>query len=383
MRTTGDQQLLKRINRSVLLRLVRGQPGLSRARLAQHSGLTKSTVSVLVRELVDERWLSEASAPVAADGLGRPSTPLRINDQARVLLGVEIGVHQLRVVAVSLTGLVLDHIQVPLQDKDVDVVCHQTTTMVQQAWRKLADRGLVLSGVGICLPGAIDEGAGLVRFAPNLGWRDVPFFALLRQALSGVGVPATNLHLHNDADAAALGEYEFAEGNGVASQALIFVSCDVGVGAGIVLNDHLFTGARGMAGEIGHSIMEVGGALCSCGRRGCAETFIGAHALRTPDGTQRAGVALGVLIQNLDVMFNPHVVVLGGQSCSDHPTLLATASETAAHYAESAGVTAPEVRAARYGILAAAVGAAAVAWHHHLRPMQQRIERPVTELEPA
>ena len=127
MRTTGDQQLLKRINRSVLLRLVRGQPGLSRARLAQHSGLTKSTVSVLVRQLLDEGWLSEASAPVAADGLGRPSTPLRINDQTRVLLGVEIGVHRLRVVAVSLTGLVLDNIQVPLQDRDVDAVCHQTT----------------------------------------------------------------------------------------------------------------------------------------------------------------------------------------------------------------------------------------------------------------
>ena len=383
MRTTGDQQLLKRINRSVLLRLVRGQPGLSRARLAQNSGLTKSTVSVLVRELLDEGWLSEASAPVAAGGLGRPSTPLRINDQARVLMGVEIGVQQLRVVSVSLTGQVQDTVQVPLQDKDVQVVCRQTTTLVQQAWRTLADRSLVLSGVGICLPGAIDEVAGLVRFAPNLGWRDIPFFAMLRQALCSAGVPASSLHLHNDADAAALGEYEFADGDGAGSQALIFVSCDVGVGAGIVLNDHLFTGARGMAGEIGHSIMEVGGALCSCGRRGCAETFIGARALRAPDGAQRAGQALGVLIQNLDVMFNPHVVVLGGQSCSDHPTLLATASKTAAHFAESAGVTAPVVRAARYGILAAAVGAAAVAWHHQLRPVQQRVQPPVTQLELA
>ena len=70
-KTTGDQQLVKRINRSVLLRLLRAQPGLSRARLASQRGLTKSTVSALVRELLDENWLSQAHAPVAADGLGR------------------------------------------------------------------------------------------------------------------------------------------------------------------------------------------------------------------------------------------------------------------------------------------------------------------------
>ena len=72
MKTTGDQQLVKRINRSVLLRLVRGQPGLSRAQLATQSGLTKSTVGLLVRELVDDGWLAESST-VAAPGLGRPS----------------------------------------------------------------------------------------------------------------------------------------------------------------------------------------------------------------------------------------------------------------------------------------------------------------------
>ena len=381
MRTTGDQPLLKRINRSVLLRLLRGQPGLSRARLAHQSGLTKSTVSALVRELLDEHWLMEASAPVAAEGLGRPSTPLRINDQVRVLLGVEIGVQQLRVVTVSLAGQVQDTLELPLDGTEAASVCRQTTALVHQAWQTLSSHGLVLSGIGVCLPGAVDEAAGLVRFAPNLGWRNRPFLAMLKQSLDRAGVPSDSLHLHNDADAAALGEFEFADSD--ASQALIFVSCDVGVGAGIVLNDHLFTGVRGMAGEIGHSVLEVGGPLCSCGRRGCAETFIGARALATPGGVKRGGEALGVLIQNLDVMFNPHVVVVGGASCSNHPTLLDTATRVAAQYAHSAGVPPPSVRAARYGILAAAVGAAAVAWHHSLRPLQQRQEPAITHLEAA
>lgn len=367
MNTTGDQQLVKRINRSVLLRLLRAQPGLSRARLSQHSGLTKSTVSALVRELLAEHWLSEASAPVAQDGMGRPSTPLHINADVRVLIGVEIGVRQMRLVQVSLTGEVLASAGQPLASTQAQPVCAQAAQMVRQAWLALTRNHLQLSGVGVCLPGAIDEGSGVVQFAPNLGWRDVKFLAMLTRALAQAGLPEMGIHLHNDADAAALGEYEFAGGE--SEDPLIFVNCDVGVGAGIVLNDRLFTGARGMAGEIGHSIMQVDGALCSCGRRGCAETFIGARALDTAEGVERAASYLGVLIQNLDVMFNPRVVVLGGQSCSTHANLLEGAARSVQAYARSAGVPAPVVRGARYGLLAAAVGAAAVALHRYLRPM--------------
>ena len=85
-KTTGDQQLVKRINRSVLLRLLRHHSGLSRAQLAQESGLTKSTVSQLVRELIDEGWIAETGI-AAAKGLGRPSTPLRIDGSRRAMIG--------------------------------------------------------------------------------------------------------------------------------------------------------------------------------------------------------------------------------------------------------------------------------------------------------
>ena len=376
MKSKGDQQLVKRINRSVLLRLLRVQPGLSRARLADASGLTKSTVSALVRELLDGHWIREAGAPVASEGMGRPSTPLQIDGHSRVLVGVEIGVQRMRMVTVSLTGDVLDAHEQVLTSTDAASVCEQLTHNVRKAWRALAQSRLQLSGIGICLPGAIDEAAGLVRFAPNLGWRDLPFHAMVCQALAKAEVPEVAIYLHNDADAAALGEYEFATTTGNADP-LIFISCDVGVGAGVVLNDHLFSGARGMAGEIGHSIMQVDGELCSCGRRGCAETFIGARALDRPDGIERAARYLGVLIQNLDVMFNPRLVVVGGQSCSDHPALLDSAIRIVAQYADTAGVPAPRVQGARYGLQAAAVGAAAVAWHHYLRPVRSGSNLPL------
>jgi predicted NBD/HSP70 family sugar kinase len=377
MKAKGDQQLVKRINRSVLLRLLRDQPGLSRARLAQASGLTKSTVSALVRELLNEHWLHEADAPVASDGMGRPSTPLRIDSRRRVLIGMEIGVQQMRLVTVSLTGEVLGSSEQPLHSPDAQAACRQFAQTMEQAWQDLNRRQLLLSGLGVCLPGAIDESSDLVRFAPNFGWRDLPFLGMLRQALAQVGVREVDLHLHNDADAAALGEYEFAAIGD--ADPLIFVNCDVGVGAGIVLNNHLFTGVRGMAGEIGHSIMQVDGELCSCGRRGCAETFIGARALGSNAGIERALHYLGMLIQNLDVMFNPRVVVVGGQSCSDRPDLFDKAIRVVARYAQSSGLPPPQVRGARYGLLAAAVGAAAAAWHHCLRSLQSGSRLPLRQ----
>ncbi len=367
MKATGDLQLLKRINRSVLLRLIRSQPDLSRARLASLSGLTKSTVSALVRELLDEHWLSEAAAPVATQSMGRPSTPLNIDTTRRVLIGIEIAVDCLRVVCVSLSGVILTQTEAPLQDQRPEQACRQMGLLVQALCRQLQEKGLLLSGVGVCLPGAVDEALGIVRLAPNLGWRDVPFRSMVATEFAALGIPTAYIQLQNDADAAALGEYEFAGGSG--DDPLIFVNCDVGVGAGIVLNDRLFTGFLGAAGEIGHSILQVDGPLCSCGRKGCAEAFIGARALGRPRGLARAGQYLGVMLQNLDAMFNPHVIVVGGRSCIDHPALIETARSAQQAYAHAAGLQAPEVRAARFGVQAAAVGAAALVLHQFLRPL--------------
>ena len=391
MKTTGDQQLVKRINRSVLLRLIRGQPGLSRSQLAGQSGLTKSTVSSAVRELITEGWLTELgeTANTHTSGLGRPSTPLRINARGHGLVGVEVAVDCLRVVSVSLLGEVLWSVEAPLQDSQPPAVCRQAALLVAQANTQLAVRGVLLAGVGIGLPGAFDDTAGVVRFAPNLGWRNVDFVPQITGALRAAGVPSVPVHIQNEADTAALSEYEFAEGE--SQDALIFITCDVGVGAGIVLNDRLFTGAQGMAGEIGHTIIQLDGPLCSCGRRGCAEAFIGARALErdiardlgqgaSKSGKQgplgQAGRCLGVLIQNLCTTFNPGVLVMGGASCIRHPELVQIATDTLKAYAASAGMPLPVVRTARYGLLAAAVGAAALVLHQYLRPMHPRAQVP-------
>ena len=378
MNTIGDQQLVKRLNRSVLLRLLRAQPGLSRAGLASASGLTKSTVSLLVRELLDDGWLVEAGAH-AASGPGRPSTPLQISVRTRALVGVDIAVECVRVVCVSLQGDVLHAAEKPLRSLQPQHVCTQTARLVAQASRVVAARGLQLAGIGAGLPGAFDDATGMVRFAPNLGWRNLDVLPMMERALAAAAVQPVALYMQNDADVAALGEYEFAGNEGEGP--LIYVSCDVGVGAGIVLNDRLFIGSQGLAGEIGHTIMQVDGPLCSCGRRGCAEAFVGSRAVAGRGGLQRGGRMLGVLLQNLWTVFNPRTIVVGGKTCVGTPRLLQVALETLEGYAQIAGMPAPSVRPARHGLLATAVGAAALVLHQDLRPMQRRAAAARTRAE--
>lgn len=143
--------------------------------------------------------------------------------------------------------------------------------------------------------------------------------------------------------------------------------------AGIVLNDRLFTGRSGMAGEIGHSTLQIGGALCSCGRRGCAETFFGRKALERLPDPSIGGHYLGMVLHNLWTSFDPSAFVLGGPSCVRYPQLVKVAEAALQDAAQQAGMTAPPVRTARYGLWAPAVGAAALVLHLQLRPMHPRL----------
>jgi predicted NBD/HSP70 family sugar kinase/DNA-binding XRE family transcriptional regulator len=370
MKTTGDHHLVKRINRSILLRLVRAQPGLSRAQLAQESGLTKSTVGLLTKDLMDEGWLCEA-ASLASSGLGRPHTPLQIDTTKRALIGAELAVDQLRVVGVSLQGELLCTMQMPLTARQPAAVCSELAALVAQVYSELSGQGFAACGVGVALPGASDQTTGRVWFAPNLQWRQVDILPLLTHALFAAGVPAMPVYVDNDADTGALSEYEF--GTQSQQSALIFVACGLGIGAGIVLNDRLFTRVQGMAGEIGHSVMQIDGPMCSCGRRGCAETFIGAqaiaHSLTHVGNTDTAGEYLGVLLHNLWTTLSPRTLVLGGPSCIERPELVSRAQQVLQRYSQHTGMSLPQVYAARYGLLASAVGAAALVLHHYLRPI--------------
>ena len=387
MQVTGDQQLLKQLNRMAVVRQVSTQPGLSRAALADVLGLTKAGISLLVRALVDEGWLTESELLVTGE-VGRRATPLHLDPSRLALLGAELGVDEARVVATNLLGEVLDTRILTYEDPGDPTSCIRLAAL---ALAKLAKRlGRPVLGVGIGLHGAVDEALGLLHHAPHLGWRDVDVAGIVQAHTKGSPLDGLPLYMQNEANVAALGEFEF--GDQASTDPLIYLSIGYGVGAGVIVNDRLLTGLRGFAGEAGHAILQAGGPLCSCGRRGCADALIGLGALlgaelpshpaldrlfrRVVDGdpatcaaVDAAGRQLGVLLNNLWASFDPMAIVIGGPAVRLGDTLIEPARRVLGEYADAAMLTAPEIRTSRFGADVVAVGGAALARHRLTRPL--------------
>jgi predicted NBD/HSP70 family sugar kinase len=391
---TGDQRFIKHINRMALLRLLRAEPGLSRANLAQRSGLTRSTVSLLIKELIEEGWLVEDEAHVTG-APGRRPTPLGLDSRRIVLIGAELAPDAICVVSTSLRGDVLEASQAPLRSRQPDAACRQLVEMVTALSTRMARSGARLLGIGVGLPGAVDKRSGALQFAPNIGWRNVAIGPRLGDELVAAGLGGVPLYFHNEADLAAVGEVEF--GSRASDDPLVYVSCGVGVGAGIVLHGALLTGATGSAGELGHTTLVIDGEPCACGRLGCAEAYIGLRAVASAAGCvrggridrallrermaarhagtraafARAGGFLGVLLQNAWATFNPMVIALGGETITlGGKTFLDAASHVLNDVARRLGAPAPVLRPARHADRAAAVGGAAYALHAILHPHQ-------------
>ncbi|MDR7299807.1 putative NBD/HSP70 family sugar kinase [Pelomonas aquatica] len=390
----GSQQLLKVINRMALVRHLCAHPGLSRADLAGAVGLTKSTVSMLVRELIQEGWLAEREV-VATGDLGRRPTPLFIDPGRLLLLGAEVGIESVRVVATSLTGEIQASTVTHYSAGRSAKACIASLATALLKLRRQLDADQQVLGIGVGLPGGVNEARGVLHFAPNLGWRDVPFGALLSEKLQDSLLAGVPLFIQNEADVAALGEMEFNPAP--ASDPLLYVSINQGLGAGVIVGDRLLTGSRGFAGEVGHMVLQLNGPRCSCGRRGCAEALVATRAMlgrkeedgedatalrslsevrahlvdedpETLQAVSSAGRYLGVLLQNLATAYDPGCIVLGGAVVELGEPFLKPALATLNDYAAAANLTPPSVRTSRFGANAVAIGAAALARYRLTRP---------------
>jgi len=330
----GDQSVLKRLNRMAIVRHVKARPGVARGDLARLTGLAESTVSVLSKELIHEGWL-RASDSEASGGVGRRPKLLTLDPDRIAILGAEMGVDYLNVVACSLRGELLFSRMVDHQHGAVEASVQALAAHVAEARGAMLARRRRLLGLGVGVPGMVTAD-GLLRFAPAIGWRDAAVGQLLAAALREARCGDLPVSVLNDANAAALSEYVFGASRAISS--LVFLVLGYGVGAGIVLHDRLYLGHDGFAGEVGHTIVAPGGLPCACGRRGCAETLLSQKAVSRlatgrdepilhigelearlarrdealTRGAREYGGLLGLLVHNLVVLLNPEVVILGG-----------------------------------------------------------------------
>jgi predicted NBD/HSP70 family sugar kinase len=252
------------INRDIVLEIIRSQQPVARADLARASGLQPSTISAIVEQLINEKWVSEGA--MARRPRGRPSTLLSLND-AMVILVADVRPHQAIVALVDLNGRFLAREAVPL----VSEAARSVTKIVQcmQAMRTAhSDRSF--EGIGISMPGRVDPDTQRLLLAPNLKWGDYDIKGVIEQQMQ------LQVELANAANACLLSELWSGRLDGIRNAVLITVS--EGVGGAILANGQIITSRSGLAGEFGHSPIDPTGPVCGCGQRGCWEVFASSTA---------------------------------------------------------------------------------------------------------
>jgi predicted NBD/HSP70 family sugar kinase len=267
---TGDQEKIRKINKSIVLNMLRLHAPISRARVANITGLNRATVSNIVNVLIEEGLVLEGEQ--TDPRIGRPAVSLSLRPDGGAVIGVEIGVD---FIAILLTNFIAETIW----ETRVQIDSSQSQTTILTQAEQLIDRALLLArerhlrplGIGVGVPGLVHVQQGNLIIAPNLHWTNVPLRLMWNQRFH---LP---IYLENEANLAALGEYYFGIARNIDN--FIYLSAGIGLGGGIMMGGKLFHGGHGYAGEIGHIQRDPAGELCACGRVGCWETQVGPRAV--------------------------------------------------------------------------------------------------------
>ncbi|MDL1917698.1 ROK family transcriptional regulator [Chloroflexi bacterium CFX5] len=393
-KNTADQAFVRETNLSLVLRLIHNQSPVSRAQLAGITGLNKSTVSSLVDELIERRLVHEIGSNTG--GAGRPATLIEINPQAGIIIGVELGVDFISAAITDAMGqIVWRKMEDTRQEDGQEKMIAQTLRIVKEAMTAGKRKNHRILGLGLSTPGTVDINEGVLVFAPNLHWHNVPFAKIFSEQVK------VKVFVENDANAAAIAEHLF--GAARQCQDFLFVFAGVGIGGGLFLNGKLYRGRNGYAGEIGHSpiVAEPRQTICHCGNRGCWETYANQqsviqrvqtrlaakHASVIPQimeekntsltlsvirqaadiGDQEAiasfmeaGQAMGQGIAGLINIFNPEQVILGGPLSVAGRYLLPAIKETVASHAMPEINRQADIKVSAFGPDSSLIGAAAI-----------------------
>ncbi|WP_116245723.1 ROK family transcriptional regulator [Nocardiopsis sp. FIRDI 009] len=394
---TVSFQAVRETNLGVVLRTVRALAPCSRSAVASATGLNKTTVSSLVADLM-ARGLVRETGETAQPRVGRPGVLLALDDTSVAAVGLEVNVDYLSVIAVDLLTreLLSEHIPFDARSAGAEACARRVAEALRRTLGRPALQERTVVGIGIAVPGLIDTETGTVTRAPNLDWSGVPLRERVLALLRAAGADDVPVHVDNDANLGALAEYRV--GSFARTPDLVYVTGEVGIGAGVLSGGELLRGANGFAGEIGHVSVAPEGPECSCGRGGCLEALAGIEAIVracVPDlvpaaalsGTdvaelveatverassgdatavsalETAGTWLGRGLAALVNITNPRRVVLGGYFVPLGPWLLPSCRTAARE-----GVFAPDtggcgIELSDLGLSAAARGGAAAMIH--------------------
>ncbi len=301
----ASSEVIRDINRRIVLNLIRTRHPISRADLARVSGLQRSTVSLIVEQLIQEHWVLEG--PTGRLPRGRRPTFLRLNDE-RVIIAVDLRPSQTTVALADANGKFISQ-EIIVTSSDPQTAMDGLIASIQRIVG--LSRRKKIEGVGISLPGRYDHSVDRLVFAPNLKWRDVD----IRNPIAAA--TGLEVEVENAANACVLAAVWFDHMEECRN--LVVVTVSEGIGTGVWANGKLVRGLNGMAGEFGHVPLDPQGPACGCGGHGCWEVF----------GSNRAALRyyLDSGSQSADLSFQDLL------SRADHGyQLAAKALETMAHY---------------------------------------------------
>ncbi len=281
----GNRDLIKEINRNLVLNFIKSRGPIPRTEIARLSGLSPATVSGIIADFVASGLVHEMGEGESTGG--RRPVLLRLNHGAGFVVGVKLMEHAVTSALTDLDANVLHYRVTPLPAADSGQVGPEIIlpVIIQAIESTIAESGVERQrvwGIGVGMAGVVDGEAGVCRYSPFFGWRDVE---IARPIADHFGLP---VYLENDVNTLTIAEQWFGYGHGV--DHFVVVTVGRGIGAGIVTNGQFYRGALGGAGELGHITLTVDGPPCDCGKRGCLEALASDPAVVRQ---AKAAIALG------------------------------------------------------------------------------------------
>jgi len=400
---------MREMNLALVLNTLRKNKTVSRAEIARITGLQKATISNLVKELLDKEFVIELGVQVSQNQVGRPSSSLALNPEAGYIIGAEIGVDYIIVVATDFAANICEQHQENTRGylAPQEEILNRTIQIIKDIHERIAKHNRPIFGIGLGVPGLVNVHTGTLLFAPNLGWRDIPLCNLMEQTFT---LP---VYVDNEANLAALGETYFGAGQG--SDFVLYIVTGIGLGGGIVIDGKLLTGGAGFSGEFGHMTVEPAGLRCNCGNFGCWETVASQKAVfrrvreaittgnqsslteatwgdfnkltvnlvieAAEQGDQVAlhaleetGFWLGLGISNLINALNPKRIVIGGALSQAHNFFMPIIKDVVKQRALEWSSKNTDIVIAEYGIHSCVIGGVATIYHKVLNQPIEWIE---------
>ncbi len=277
-----DVHDVRDINQTIFLHLIREQQPISRADIVKYTGLRAGTVSAIVNRLIKNNFVYEGAEGPSSGG--RPPRHLYINAESFYVLAIDIGVSDTIFAVSDFNGRILKQKSILTEiepNNFLKKLAYSVEDLIKTQYSKAK-----FAAVGVSVPGLINRETGTVVTSPNLEWQDVPLREILAKRLN---LP---IYVENDANAAAFSELWYGPLSEAKVRTLIFILVVEGLGTGLIINGELHVGSRLGLGGFGHMSIDPNGELCSCGRRGCWETFASERA--TVERFQRVTAKLGL-----------------------------------------------------------------------------------------